>query len=65
MNTDAIVRELEAERDRLDTAIAALQGSHVSVGKRKRHTSDAAKRKQSLAAKRRWAAAKKAGRNKL
>ena len=65
MNTDHIIRELEAEHDRLDTAIAALQGSRNATRKRTRHMSESAKRKQSLAAKRRWKAAKAAGKNRL
>jgi hypothetical protein len=65
MDTENIIRELEDERDKLNTAIAALQGSGNATRKKKRHMSDEAKLKQSLAAKRRWKAAKKAGRNKL
>ena len=65
MDTEGIIRELEAERDRLNQAVAALQGSSNATRKKKRHMSDEARRKQSLAAKRRWKAAKKAGKNKL
>jgi hypothetical protein len=67
MNRDNIIQELEAEHDRLNAAIAALQGSGNGrrTGRPKRHMSEAAKHRQSLAAKRRWKAAKKAGKNRL
>jgi hypothetical protein len=68
----SIIAELTAERDRLDNAIAALQsrGSHTSrpssgTGRKKRTMSAKNKRKLSLAAKARWAKAKKAGKNAL
>jgi len=65
MPTDKIVEALEAERNRLDQAIAALRGT--STGKRGKRRgrkpgsrlSAAARRKISLAAKRRWAAWRK------
>lgn len=75
MDTQSIIAELEAERDRLDAAIAALQrtdrrrapGRRASHNGRRgpRHLSAAARRKIALAAKRRWAKAKAAGKNSL
>ncbi|HJT54781.1 MAG TPA: hypothetical protein VJ848_13080 [Candidatus Angelobacter sp.] len=77
MDTESIIAELEAERDRLSEAIAALQGSRggrrgrprasaAGNGRRvRRHLSPAARRKIAEAAKRRWAKAKAAGRNSL
>lgn len=81
MDTQSIIQELEAERDRLDRAIAALRSSGGrGVGRggwgrgRKagangrrgpRHLSPAARRKIAEAAKKRWAKAKAAGRNSL
>jgi hypothetical protein len=72
MDTAAIIGELEAERDRLSQAIAALRGSrniHMAASGRpngrKRRMSAEVKRKLSLAAKARWAKAKKAGKNAL
>jgi hypothetical protein len=69
VDTAAIIAELEAERDRLNIAINALQGSTRRRGKdriaashnngRKRHLSAAAKRRISEAMKKRWAARKK------
>ncbi len=64
MDTQSIVSELEAERERLDTAISALQGSRYDKprgkGRRGRRTMSAeARRKISLAQKKRWAAQKK------
>jgi len=67
MDTAAIIAELEAERDRLNTAIAALQGSRnkparTATGKsdgRTRHISAAARRKIGQANKKRWAERKK------
>jgi len=68
MDTEAIIRELEAERDRLNQAIAALQSSHGKHGRtasgnpdgRRRHLSAAARKRISNAMKKRWAARKKA-----
>jgi len=72
MDTAAIIGELEAERDRLSQAISALRGSRSipmtvsgSPNGRKRRMSAEVKRKLSLAAKARWAKAKKAGKNAL
>jgi hypothetical protein len=67
MDTEAIITELEAERARLDQAIAALRGSNLGVGRptgstngRKRRLSPAARKRISEAMKKRWAARKKA-----
>jgi hypothetical protein len=69
VDTTAIIAELEAERDRLNIAINALQGRTRRRGKgriaasphngRKRHLSAAARRRISEAMKKRWAARKK------
>lgn len=69
MDTAAIIGELEAERDRLNSAIDALQGSTSGRGRgraeakrtngRKRHLSAAARKRISDAMKKRWAARKK------
>jgi hypothetical protein len=66
VDTAAIIAELEAERDRLNIAINALQGSTRRRGKgriaaspnngRKRHLSAAARKRISEAMKKRWAA---------
>jgi hypothetical protein len=64
MDTASIIAALEAERDRLNQAIAALQrrpGTTVS-GKpdhRRRRLSAAARRRIGLAMKKRWAERKK------
>jgi hypothetical protein len=70
--TASIIAELEAQRDRINSAIAALQsrGNHTSrpssgIRRKKRTMSAENKRKLSLAAKARWAKAKKAGKNAL
>jgi hypothetical protein len=65
VDTAAIIAELEAERDRLTSAITALQGAtrHRSKGRivasptngRKRHLSAAARKRISEAMKKRWA----------
>jgi hypothetical protein len=67
MDTEAIIKELEAERTRLDQAITALQGRKRGVGRptgstngRKRRLSPAARKRISEAMKKRWAARKKA-----
>jgi len=77
LDTRSIIAELEAERDRLDQAIAALQGQRRRVGRPRlstaagdgrrgpRRLSAAARKKISLAAKRRWAKAKAAGKHSL
>jgi hypothetical protein len=67
MDTATIIAELESERDRLNQAIAALQGSRnrparTTTGKadgRTRHLSAAARRKIGQAMKKRWAERKK------
>ncbi len=68
MDTQSIITELEAERDRLSTAIEALQGGlgwrGRSAGKipneGKRRLSDAARKRISEAMKAQWAKRKKA-----
>lgn len=62
MDRASIIAELEAERDRLDRAIAALSGNRIIFRKgsgkpdgRKRPHSAATRRKLSLATKKRWA----------
>jgi hypothetical protein len=66
MDAASIVAELEAERDRLNSAIAALQSSQGGRSGRasgksygRRHLSAAARRKIGLAMKKRWAERKK------
>jgi hypothetical protein len=68
MDTATIIAQLESERDRLNTAIAALQGGsrrsyhRTAIGKpdgRKRHLSAAARRRIGEAMKKRWAKRKK------
>ncbi|MGH9569597.1 MAG: hypothetical protein ACRD4F_08145 [Candidatus Angelobacter sp.] len=68
METSNIIAELEAERDRLSGAIAALQGGPKRRGRRgavrangrKRHLSAAARKRIGDAMRKRWAARKKA-----
>ena len=67
MDTEAIIRELEAEKTRLDEAITALQGRKRGGGRptgstngRKRRLSPAARKRISEGMKKRWAARKKA-----
>jgi hypothetical protein len=67
MDTEAIIAELEAERDRLSSAITALQGKKRGPGRpphstaeRKRHLSAAARKRISKAMKKRWAGRKRA-----
>lgn len=70
MDTQQIISELEAERDRLEQAISALRGSmsgRRSVGagpgrgrRGRRHLSAAAKRRISEMMKKRWAERKRA-----
>ena len=67
LDTAAIIVELEAERDRLNSALAALRGRQTKSltlsGKpdgRKRKLSAAARRKIGEAMKKRWAEQKKA-----
>jgi hypothetical protein len=69
VDTAAIIAELEAERNRINVAIDALQGSTSGRGRgraaakhtngRKRHLSAAARKLISEAMKKRWAARKK------
>ena len=74
MDTKQIIQDLEAERDRLDSAIAALQGSRKGPGRPKaltnrkggsRRLSATARKKIAESARRRWAKAKAAGKNSL
>jgi hypothetical protein len=70
MDTQQIISELEAERDRLEQAISALRGSlsggrgtgaAAGTGRRgRRRLSAAAKRRISEMMKKRWAERKKA-----
>jgi len=66
MDTQQIISELEAERDRLDQAISALRGSvrgrRGAPGNRRgrRKLSAAAKRRISEMMKKRWAERKRA-----
>jgi len=66
MDTQQIITELEAERDRLEQAISALRGSlHARRGagrgrRGRRHLSASAKRRISEMMKKRWAERKKA-----
>ena len=54
MDTNQIVQQLRAERDRLDTAIRALEdGGGVRVGSKRRGRPPGAKHKQQAPAKRR------------
>ena len=74
MDRVTIIAELEAERDRLDSAIAALRSSqrgHARTlsGKpdgrsRKRHLSAAARKRIGEAMKKRWAEKRKASKKK-
>jgi hypothetical protein len=67
LDTQSIIAELEAERDRLNSAIAVLQGRQSMRGRtasgkpdgRKRHLSAAARRRIGEAMKKRWAERKK------
>ena len=71
MDTAAIIAELEAERDRLDKAIAALKGGISTHGKgyraarpvdgrkRRRRMGAEARKRISDAMKKKWAARKK------
>ena len=64
VDTAEIIRTLEAERDVLDRAIAALQGNRgraATAGRRRRRRLSAAARKRiSEGMRKRWAARKKA-----
>jgi len=61
VNADAIVVELEAERDRLSAAIQALRGKRPGrrPGASRRRMSPAARAKISAAQKKRWAEQRK------
>jgi hypothetical protein len=67
LDTQSIIAELEAERDRLDSAIAALRGGQHRRGRpaskttngRKRHLSAAARKRIGEAMKKRWAERRK------
>lgn len=74
MNVQVILTELKTQRDRIDEAISALENGRTGgnrlgrprgKSKRKRVMSAEARAKIAAAAKRRWAAAKKAGNNSL
>lgn len=75
MDTETIIAALEAERDRLDHAIAALRGGGARAvryakvagnGRRgKRRFSPATRRKLAELARKRWAKRKAAGKNSL
>lgn len=65
MDLERIVAELKSERDRVDQAIVALSGTRTvrRVGRpagRKRRMSAEGRRRIAIAAKRRWAAWRKA-----
>jgi hypothetical protein len=61
MDTAAVIAELEAQRDRLNQAIAALQGKRTGRGRRgRRRLSPASRRRISEGMKRRWATRKRA-----
>jgi hypothetical protein len=61
MNVDGIIRDLRAQRDRLDNAIAALEGGNGRRRRsgRRRRMSPAARRRISAAMKARWAERRK------
>jgi hypothetical protein len=71
MNIDSILSDLRAQRDRLDHAIAALEGSSSKRGRpastnsafptRRRHFSAATRKRMSDAMKKRWASGKMKG----
>jgi len=75
MNLEYIVEQLKDDRNSIDLAIAALEGTNRSLNGSSRHgfnrhgpkrrLSAAVRQRISEVAKARWAAAKKAGRNKL
>jgi hypothetical protein len=70
MNTNLIVESLTEQRDRVIAAIAALTGVRThggssSLPRKRGKMSATARKKLSLAAKARWAKAKKAGKNAL
>jgi hypothetical protein len=66
MDTQSIIAELEAERDRLNQAIAALQGQHTrrltlsgQPDRRRRKLSPAARKRIGAAMRKRWAERKR------
>ena len=63
MDIESLIAELEAQRDSLDEAIAALKRrTHPANGRRRRHQLSAAARKRiSDGMKKKWAAKKRAG----
>ena len=81
MNTNEIVEQLRAERERLDAAIQALEGvgggasgtrrgrpsgtTNKRTPTRRRGMSAAARKRIAAAMKARWAAAKKSGKKRL
>jgi len=81
MNVEAIVQQLREERDKLDTAIRALEGDgpgnsirrrgrpprtqNTRTPTRRRSMSPAARKRIAAAMKARWAAAKKSGKKRL
>jgi hypothetical protein len=77
LDTQSIIAELEAERDRLDEAIRALQGTRRGPGRPRiasttgngrrgqRHLSASARKRISEGMKKRWAKAKASGKNAL
>jgi hypothetical protein len=69
MDTNFILESLTEQRDRVVAAIAALTGGRTHSGPSAPHKrgkmSAAARKRLSLAAKARWAKAKKAGKNAL
>ncbi len=71
MNIKSILSELEAERDRIDRAIAAIQAIQpngasrpASGGRRRGRMSSAARKRLSELMKKRWASGKMKGRSK-
>jgi len=78
MDINAILKDLEDQRYRVNRAIEALEGTasngrrerrraavRATSNGRRRRLSAVARRRMSEAAKARWAKAKKAGRNRL
>jgi hypothetical protein len=69
LNIGEMISELKQERDRIEAAIRALEGTTskrtTGNGRRKRTMSPEARAKIAAAAKRRWAAARKAGKTTL
>jgi hypothetical protein len=64
MNIDEILNDLRAQRDRLNAAIAALDGSGRGAAARgRRRISAEGRRRISEALKKRWAARRKTGKS--